>query len=455
MKRAGSHFLYSFTAGLAWLLGISGLAGGETNQTSLPVDLPAVLRLAGAQNLDVQIARERVAQAEAAEEGARLQYFPWLSPGIGYRRHQDRIQDVVGNIINADKQSLSPGAAFSAQVDFGDAIYKNLAARQFTRAAREAMEAQSQDTILAAAFGYLDLSRGVAAIGIAREAERISRAYEDQLHAAVEAGLAFKGDELRVRLQTERYVIAVRQAQESTRITASRLAQMLRIDPAVELVPQESDPLPMILVATNASLPTLIQQGLAMRSELRQSRALVEAANAGRRGAEYGPLIPSIGAQAFLGGLTGGTGNNLDHFGPTEDLAVGLGWRIGPGGIFDRSRTRAAESRLAETRLTDQKIHDQVVQQIVEAWARVKSLAEQVGVVQASLATAAETAQLTGQRREYSVGVVLEAIQAQQDLTRSRQDYLQTVAEFDKSQFAIQRALGGSGSSGGAQAGKP
>ena len=433
------------------MLGVRRSTADGTNRSTLPVDLPAVLRLAGAQNLEVQIARERVNQAEAAEEGARMQYFPWLSPGVGYRRHQDRIQDVAGNIINADKQSLSPGAALSAQLDLGDAIYKNLAAKQFTRAAREALETQSQDIILAAAAGYFDLARGVAAIGIAREAVRISRAYEDQLHAAVEAGLAFKGDELRVRLQTERFDLALRQAQEQARILSSRLALTLRIDPAVELVPRESDPNALTLVETNAALPALIQQGLATRPELRQSRALVEAANEGRRGAEYGPLIPSIGAQAFLGGLGGGTGNNLDHFGPTEDLAVGLGWRLGPGGIFDRSRTRSAESRLAEIRLSDQKLHDQVVQQIVEAWTRVQSLGEQVGGVRASLATAVETARLTEQRRDYSVGVVLEAIQAQQDLTRARQDYLQTIAEFDKSQFAIQRALGGPASTNSGQ----
>src|SRR5206468_5796456 len=58
-------------------------AEAQTNS----INLEAVLRLAKAQNLDVQIARARLAEAKAIHESARAQFFPWLSPGISYRRH--------------------------------------------------------------------------------------------------------------------------------------------------------------------------------------------------------------------------------------------------------------------------------------------------------------------------------------------------------------------------------
>jgi hypothetical protein len=37
---------------------------------------------------------------------------------------------------------------------------------------------------------------------------------------------------------------------------------------------------------------------------------------------------------------------------------------------------------------------------------------------------------------------VAETIQAEQELTRARRDYLGTVAEYDKAQFTLQRVAG-------------
>src|SRR5207245_6861878 len=128
----------------------------ETNRI-FAIDLPTALRLANAQSLDIQIARERLKEAQANRETALEQFFPWLSPGIAYRRHENRIQDVVGNIIDADKQSYTPGGNFAAQADVGDAINKTLAARQLVSAAGHGLEAQRQDSTLAAAQGYYDL----------------------------------------------------------------------------------------------------------------------------------------------------------------------------------------------------------------------------------------------------------------------------------------------------------
>src|SRR5437867_5252894 len=91
----------------------------ETNITH-EIDLPTVLRLAGAQNLDVQIARQRLAEAKANHQSTVWQFFPWISPGVGYRRHDDLIQDVAGNVIEVHKESYAVGPTIAAQVDIGD-----------------------------------------------------------------------------------------------------------------------------------------------------------------------------------------------------------------------------------------------------------------------------------------------------------------------------------------------
>ena len=50
---------------------------------------------------------------------------------------------------------------------------------------------------------------------------------------------------------------------------------------------------------------------------------------------------------------------------------------------------------------------------------------------------------LTRARKQFGVGAVLEDIQAEQELTRSRLDYLNAVAEFNKAQYALAKATGG------------
>src|SRR5204863_3156631 len=90
--------------------------GANTNKV-YPVDLPTVLRLASAQNLDIQIARERLKEAKANHDSAVELFLPWISPGAVYRRHENRIQDVMGNIIDADKQSYTGGGTVTAQVE--------------------------------------------------------------------------------------------------------------------------------------------------------------------------------------------------------------------------------------------------------------------------------------------------------------------------------------------------
>src|SRR5262252_5655358 len=124
------------------------LAAQETNQV-YPIDLPSALRLAGAQNLEIQIAREHLKQAEAERTSATERFFPWIAPSVTYHRRDGVAQAVpAGTISDAHFQSYYPGVALAAQLDLGDAIYKNLAAKQFVHASDQALETRRQDAVL-------------------------------------------------------------------------------------------------------------------------------------------------------------------------------------------------------------------------------------------------------------------------------------------------------------------
>jgi outer membrane protein TolC len=415
----------------------------QPSNAPYPIDLPTALKLAGARNLDIQIAREQLVDTRARYSSALARFFPWIAPGIAVRAHDGKLQDVQGNIIDVDKYSYAPGVNLVAEVNVGNALYDSLAAKQLVRAADHAVDIQRQESVLAASQAYFDLALARGSIGVARESVRINDDYEAQLRHAVDAGIAFKGDALRVAVQRQRSELNLRQATEQQRVAAARLAQLLHLDPAVELLAEETDLAPLTLIETNAALDVVVQRSLAFRPELKQSQALLGAARDAKNGATYGPLLPSVGAQAFFGGLGGGRRGVSDSFGAQEDYLFGLNWRLGPGGLFDFTRSRSTESGLRLARLSHEKLRDELTRQAVVAFTRWQSLGDQVGFARAALAAAEDALRLAQQRKEFAVGIVLETIQAEQDLTRARQDFLKTIADWNKAQYELLRIMGG------------
>jgi len=116
---------------LALLLALGLAAGplaGQEAVRSEPIDLPTALRLAGAQSLDVQLAEARWREAQASADSTAWALFPTISPGVGYRKHSGQLQDIVGQVSDITKESVSAGATLGVSLELGEAVYRRLAA---------------------------------------------------------------------------------------------------------------------------------------------------------------------------------------------------------------------------------------------------------------------------------------------------------------------------------------
>jgi len=411
------------------------------DQAQTRIDLATALRLAGAQNLEIQIARQRLEEARARHRMAVQEFLPWLSPGFVYRRHDGLTQGTEGEIVDVHKHQYATGAVIAAQADVGPALFRSRETGQLSSAAEGLLEAQRSDVLLAAASGYFDLARAQAAVGVAEEAVRIARDYQRQLERAVEIGLALRGEALRVRARAERAELERRQALVARRIAAARLAETVRLDPDVVLVAQDEELVPISVVDEDASLESLLAQALGARPEVKAAHARLLAAEDAKDGAVIGPLIPSLGASAFLGGLGGGPRDVAGQFGGSRDYALTIHWRVGPGGLFDSGRLQATRARLEAARLEAERTAQRVRREVVEAWTQTRSLAGQIATAEHALEAARETLRLSGERRDFGIAAVLEHILAEEDLTRARLDYVTAVAEYDKAQYALLRAI--------------
>src|SRR5262249_11745502 len=125
----------------------------------LPINLATALQLASARSVDVAVAAERVRLAAAQYERAQVLWLPSIQFGVDYFRHDGRLQDVQGNIIDTSKSSFLLGGAPNAVFALSDAIFGPLAARQVVQARQATLQAATNDTALSVAEAYLNVQQ--------------------------------------------------------------------------------------------------------------------------------------------------------------------------------------------------------------------------------------------------------------------------------------------------------
>lgn len=414
------------------------LAAGATPSF---VDLRTVLRLAGARHDEVELARLQHAQAVYESQQAWQRYWPALVAGAQYRGHEGRLQDIRGDIFNATKHQYSIGPGLFLDWAPGDIYYSALAARQRAHAAGHLVEKARQDLIRQSVDRYFDLLSSEAAVAVIANDVAISKDYARQLENAVQVGTAFRSDLLRVNTQLARLRLQVRQGEESMQLAAARLAEVLRLPADAELRPSKADLVPVRMLSEK-HIAGLVEQAQLRRPEVKAVEATSAALASEETRARIAPFYPSVQAGYSTAGFGGGIGDRSGNFGAQQDYFVGFGWRIGPGGMFDFTRQKAASSRKEAAMLQESRAKATVGREVVEAAVRSRSAAEQITMADQAVAASEEMARLAGQRQASQVGVVLEYVTAREDLTRARLERVRAVVEFNRAQHALKMAVG-------------
>jgi outer membrane protein TolC len=418
------------------LVVLSLMLGAVTVWAASPtLNLDAALRLAGAKSLAIQIARERTAEARSRLQQEQGLFLPWISPGLGYRRHDGNLQDVVGDVFDVSKQSGTAALALQSQVDLGEAYYRVLAAKQSVVASNAEAEIRRRETILAVAAAYTELCRTVASLSAAEEALRISRQTLTQVRDAAAAGLVFTGEAQRAEVQSGGAEAHELESRLAVRLASIRLAQLLRLPPEQPLHPVLDEFVPLVLVVTNQPLDTLVASALTRRPEMRRAQAMIAGARAQYDGAVKGPWLPTLGAQVGVGLLAGGQNNQFGNGDDFQDYWAGLSWRIGPGGIGDRARRRTTSSQVKIAEMEWEQTKESVTAELVELRSRAEFALEQVALTTRNLASARRLMDLTQARKEFGIGVVLEAIEAEREWTRTQTEQLNAVANHNLRQW--------------------
>ncbi len=424
----------------------------------LPINLPTALSLAGVRPLDISLASERIAVAAAQLQRARVLWLPTVYAGVDYFRHDGQIQDVAGNILGTSKSTFAAGAGPVAVFAISDAIFGPLAARQDLRVREAAMQTARNDTLLSVAESYFNVQQ---ARGELAGAEETARRAEDLVRRTekLSPGLIPPVEVSRTRVEASRRRQAVHSARERWLVASADLARLLRLDASALVEPMEPPQLQVTLVPLDCQVDALIPVALTNRPELAGQQAVVQATLERLRQEKLRPLIPSLllrgattnPAGILAGGVFGGGRNdNLSNFGARFDIDVQLLWELQNLGFGNRARVneRKAERELALIELF--RIQDHIAAEVVQSHAQVQSASARLSEAEIGVKDAIESANsnLEGVGQTQGTGKLVllirpqEAVAAVQALAQAYADYYSSVAEYDRAQFRLYRALG-------------
>jgi outer membrane protein TolC len=425
----------------------------------LPITLPTALQLARVRPLDVAAASQRLRVAAAQLDRAKVLWLPSLQFGVDYFRHDGQIQSAAGDVAGNTHTALFAGGAPNAVFAVADALFAPLEARQVLRAREADLRTAANDSLLAVTEAYFTVQQGrgelagaLDAIAKAEELVRRAKGLAPSLVPPVEAIRAEA--ELAHRRQAEFT------ARERWRLASSELLRVLRLDPATQVEPLEPPNVAIQLIRLDCPVDDLIAVALTNRPELASQQALVQATLQRLRAERLRPLVPSVllrGAATnptgtlSSGVFGGGVNDTLSNFGARNDLDLQLVWQLDNLGFGYKARVneQRAQNRLAMTELF--RIQDRVAAEASQALAQAQLAARRVGLAEQGLRLSLESyeknlAGLSQTQRAGAVRLLIvrpqEAVAALQALAQAYAEYYGAVADANRAQFRLYRALG-------------
>ena len=443
------------------------------NPMEAPIDLGSALRLAGVENPELLLARERVTQAIAERQLAVAQLLPDLNAGTSYDEHNGVLQQSKGTIINVNRSSMYYGMGSSAigagtvnipglyyNVNVGAAWFGCLIARQRVRSRDFDSEAVRNDVLLRTCTAYLDLlnADGRRAIALQNRTQAAEVARLTAEFANTQQGRP--ADAKRAAVDLQRRDRELIQAESDTLTASARLCQVLNLDPSTRLKPIEGWVVPTPLVPDPTPLADLIAIALLQRPELAARRSEVRTALYELSLAKVLPFSPNVIAGFSVGGFGGGsnlvsqpggitgatgqpiTGPAFGDFAGRTDMDVALFWTFKNLGVGNWAAVKIADSRMKQTRYQEIVTLNTVRYEVAEAQARTASRYLQIDVMEKAVRDGIVAFNEDMTRIKGGQGLPLELLYSLDILCRARYEYLDSITGYNRAQFQLWVALG-------------
>ena len=427
---------------------------------SRPIDLNTALRLAGVENPELNLARQRVVEAVAFRQLAAAQILPTLNLGTNYDSHTGPVQQSSGNILSVQRSSVYVGAGASAVGsgtvnipgvflggNISQGIFGYLATKQVVFQRDFASLAVRNQVFLRTATAYTELIRaeGIRAISLqardeAREVSRITASYAS-------TGQGRQSDADRAATELALRENQVLQAEGQILTASAELCRVLNLDPSVRLHPTDAYVVPLPLVPDPQPLCELIALALLRRPELGERRASIREALLALEGAKVLPFSPTVLIGFSAGGFGGGSNLVKPVFGSMgsrTDTDVIAYWTLQNMGVGNLAQIKLGKARLGATKFRQVAVLNQVRAEVAIAYAQTHARFAQIGTTEAAV-----RASQRGFREDYALTtqqtnkvLPIELLNNFRLLNTSRRLYLDAIVDYNRAQFDLYVALG-------------
>ena len=427
--------------------------------TARPIDLTTALQLAGVQNPQLMIARQRVVESAALRQLAAAQFLPSINLGTNYDGHTGVLQQSNGNVLSVNRNAVFVGAGSNAVAagtvnipgvvlagNVAVTVYGYLASIQFVSTQREfASLAVRNQAFLKTTEAFSELLRAEGRRAIANQVRHEARIVAQQTAAYAASGQGRKADADRAATELARRESDVQATEAEVLVASARLAEVINIDPSVRLHPTDAWVVPQPIVPDPIPVYELIALGLLQRPELAERRAAIRVALLTLEGANALPFSPTL-LLGYSGGGFGG-GSNLVRpifggFGGRQDVDVYTYWTLQNMGVGNLSLINLARSRLRLVEYEQIAVLDRVRAEVAEAYARTHARYAQIATAEAGVKSG-----LNGFREDLDrilgeVAPAIEVVDNLRQLATARNEYLDAIVDYNKAQFELYVALG-------------
>jgi outer membrane protein TolC len=405
----------------------------------LAVDLPTVTRVAMAQSLDVQEARQRVEASRGRYESSVEAVFPVIAPNIAYQYLHGPNQNANGTLVLTNFSNLLPAVTLQWILNPGRVYYDIVASKRRLEASGQQEQAVLLDTLHAAAVQYYDLVLAQArvtaaqqAVGEAEEALRLT-----DLRAR--AGTSLAADTARARAflagRRQDLLLAVNVFYQAS----LALTSTLQLDPTVTLVPGPNQIAQITLVQDELVIEELLATALRYRPDLEAARVLLTAGEADKGAVVWGALGPQVQAAYTYGGLRTDAQGHVFNLREQQRGYVNAGFALG---LSSFGQVKTANANLKITAIEVEKQVELVRVQVVGAQQASLTHAGLIPIAREQVEAAEEALRLAQANLKAGTMLLLDVLQAEDELDTARLRFADAVVHYNQSQLNLLASLG-------------
>ncbi|MBI2968742.1 MAG: TolC family protein [Bacteroidetes bacterium] len=402
------------------------------------VNLETVLKLAGANNLTIQEYQLKYQHALAEQSKAKEWYLPNIYFGASTHYLNGAAMNTDGQIFtDVNRNNLWTGLGIGAEIDFSKGFYSSLAAKQKAKAMQYQSTTEKNKMILQTVQTYFDLQVEQLKYFFLQQLVNQSNTISQQIKIKVDAGLLYQSDYLLSQSNYNHLKISMLQTKIEWQKKSAELVNLLNLENNISLVSGDTTLIPLKLIEQKNDTATY-KNGFEKRAEYLGLSSELQSFQTLRKTANQGLLLPKLRA-GFDNGAFGAYTTPLYN---TYQFNASLVWNLPLGRFTYKGDLKKYDTQILIQQNEIEQFKNQFQQEISIANSQLQIAQEQMTIAKHALQSSTEALNQSIERQKLGTAKPFEVFQIQQFFLQAQTDYVKTVIDYNKVQYALWVALG-------------